>query len=92
MIFLCDDEVNTASDIDCMASLRWPRKWPCASKKAFGPDMDHLLRMQLACAVAKTRQHSGNIVIKRYVPARQPTRLLLYSEFLCMHPDHSTLS
>ena len=61
-------------------------------EKAFGPNMDHLLRMQLACEVAKTRQHSGNIVIKRYVPAWQPGQLLLYSEFLCMHPDHSTLS
>jgi len=38
-------------------------------EKAFGPDMDHLLRMQLAYDVAETRQHSSNIVVKRYVPA-----------------------
>ena len=38
-------------------------------EKAFGPDMDHLLRMQLAYDVAQTRQHSRAIAIKRYVPA-----------------------
>ena len=38
-------------------------------EKAFGPDMDHLLRMQLAYDVAKTRQHSRAISVKRYVPA-----------------------
>jgi addiction module HigA family antidote len=38
-------------------------------EKAFGPDMDHLLRMQLAYDVAKTREHSRDITIKRYVPA-----------------------
>jgi antitoxin HigA-1 len=38
-------------------------------EKAFGPDMDHLLRMQLAYDVAQTRQHSKGIGIKRYVPA-----------------------
>lgn len=38
-------------------------------EKAFGPDMDHLLRMQLAYDVAQTRQHSGEIDVKRYVPA-----------------------
>ncbi|MBZ5595764.1 MAG: HigA family addiction module antidote protein [Acidobacteriia bacterium] len=37
-------------------------------EKAFGPDMDHLLRMQLAYDVAKTRQHARNIAIRRYVP------------------------
>src|SRR5712675_40913 len=37
-------------------------------EKAFGPDMDHLLRMQLANDVARTRQHPGHISIKRYVP------------------------
>ena len=30
-------------------------------EKAFGPDMDHLLRMQLAYDVAKTRQQARNI-------------------------------
>jgi addiction module HigA family antidote len=38
-------------------------------EKAFGPEMDHLLRMQLAYDVAKTRQHAGNIIVRRYVPA-----------------------
>jgi antitoxin HigA-1 len=38
-------------------------------EKAFGPEMDHLLRMQLAHDVAKTRDHARGISIKRYVPA-----------------------
>jgi addiction module HigA family antidote len=38
-------------------------------EKAFGPDMSHLLRMQLAYDVAKTRQHARDIAVKRYVPA-----------------------
>lgn len=38
-------------------------------EKAFGPDMDHLLRMQLAYDVARTRRQAGDIAIKRYVPA-----------------------
>ena len=36
---------------------------------AFGPDMDHLLRMQLAYDVAKTREFARDISIERYVPA-----------------------
>lgn len=38
-------------------------------EKAFGPDMDHLLRMQLAYDIAKTRQHAKHIVVKQDVPA-----------------------
>ncbi|MFN0172594.1 MAG: HigA family addiction module antitoxin [Bryobacteraceae bacterium] len=38
-------------------------------EKAFGPDMDQLLRMQLAYDVAQTRQRSRDIAVKRYVPA-----------------------
>ena len=38
-------------------------------EKAFGRDMDHLLRMQLAYDVAKTRRHARDIAVKRYVPA-----------------------
>ena len=38
-------------------------------EKAFGPNMGHLLRMQLAYDVAETRQHAGDIDVKRYVPA-----------------------
>jgi addiction module HigA family antidote len=38
-------------------------------EKAFGPDMDHLLRMQLAYDVANTKRHAKDIAVKRYVPA-----------------------
>jgi plasmid maintenance system antidote protein VapI len=38
-------------------------------EKAFGPDMDHLLRMQLAYDVAKMRVQARSISIKRYAPA-----------------------
>ena len=38
-------------------------------EKAFGPEMDHLLRMQLAYDVSKTREHAKNLSIERYVPA-----------------------
>ena len=38
-------------------------------EKAFGPYMDHLLRVQLAYDVAKTRERSRSISVKRYVPA-----------------------
>ncbi len=38
-------------------------------EKAFGPDMEHLLRMQLAYDVAKTRESARDIAVKRYVPA-----------------------
>jgi antitoxin HigA-1 len=37
-------------------------------EKAFGPDMSHLLSMQLAYDVAKTREHARRIYVKRYVP------------------------
>lgn len=36
-------------------------------ERAFGPNMDHLLRMQLAYDVAKTR--AKKITVKRYVMA-----------------------
>lgn len=38
-------------------------------EKAFGPDMNHLLQMQLAYDVARTRDHAREIDVKRYVPA-----------------------
>lgn len=38
-------------------------------EKAFGPDMDHLLRMQMAYDVAQVRQRAKQIDVKRYVPA-----------------------
>ena len=37
-------------------------------EKAFGPDMDHLLRMQVVYDVAQQRARAGQIAIKRYVP------------------------
>lgn len=37
-------------------------------EKAFGPDMDHLLRMQLAFDVARTRLQARSIAVKRYIP------------------------
>jgi addiction module HigA family antidote len=38
-------------------------------EKAFGPEMDHLLRMQLAYDVSKAREYAKNISIERYVAA-----------------------
>ena len=38
-------------------------------EKAFGPDMDHLLRMQLAYDIARTREHARDVVVNRYAPA-----------------------
>jgi addiction module HigA family antidote len=38
-------------------------------EKAFGPDMNHLLRMQLAYDVAKTRERARDTSVRRYVPA-----------------------
>lgn len=38
-------------------------------EKAFGPDMNHLLRMQLAYDVARTRKYAREIDVKRYIPA-----------------------
>jgi len=38
-------------------------------EKAFGPEMDHLLRMQLAYDVSITRQNAKSISIRRYVAA-----------------------
>ena len=35
--------------------------------KAFGPDLDHLLRMQVAYDVAQVRKRAKEIKVKRYV-------------------------
>jgi antitoxin HigA-1 len=35
--------------------------------KAFGPDIDHLLRMQVAHDVAQVRKRAKDIKVKRYV-------------------------
>jgi addiction module HigA family antidote len=37
-------------------------------EKAFGVDMNHLLRMQLAYEVAKTRKQASGIAVRRYAP------------------------
>ena len=36
-------------------------------EKAFGPKMDHLMRMQLAYELARARQEERTIRVKRYV-------------------------
>jgi addiction module HigA family antidote len=38
-------------------------------EKAFGPEMDHLLRMQLAYDVSKIRERAKDISVERYVSA-----------------------
>ena len=35
-------------------------------EKVFGPEMDHLLRMQLAYDISRMRQHAARIMVKRY--------------------------
>src|SRR3979490_2388650 len=35
--------------------------------KAFGPDVDHLLRMQVAYEVAQIRKRAKTIKVKRYI-------------------------
>jgi addiction module HigA family antidote len=57
----------TLSDLLCGKAALTP-EMALRIEKAFGPDMDHLLRMQLAYDVARTRQHASDIKIKRYVP------------------------
>ena len=37
-------------------------------EKAFGPTMDHLLRIQTAYDIARTRAVAGDIQIERYQP------------------------
>ena len=38
--------------------------------KAFGPKMEHVLRMQHAYDVARARAQAHQIIVKRYVPHR----------------------
>lgn len=38
-------------------------------EKAFGPKMEHLLRMQLAYDIARVRSHEDDIQVVRYTPA-----------------------
>jgi antitoxin HigA-1 len=37
-------------------------------QKAFGPDMETLMRMQNAYDIAEARKREGRIAVKRYVP------------------------
>ena len=53
------DLINGKSDLTAEMALR--------IHKAFGPDIDHLLRMQVAYDVAQLRKHAKHIKIKRFV-------------------------
>jgi len=37
-------------------------------EKAFGPKMDHLMRMQLAYELSRARAREGSIKVRRYKP------------------------
>ena len=41
-------------------------------EKAFGPKMDHLMRMQLAFTLAAARRDAAKIKVKRYSARRKP--------------------
>ena len=53
--------LNERTDLSPQMALR--------IEKAFGPKMDHLMRMQLAYDVAKQRAQDKTINVKRYEPA-----------------------
>ena len=53
--------LNERTDLSPQMALR--------IEKAFGPKMDHLMRIQLAFDLAKQRRQESDIRIKRYVPA-----------------------
>jgi addiction module HigA family antidote len=53
------DLINGKSDLTAEMALR--------VHKAFGPDVDHLLRMQVAYDVARIRKRAKQIKVKRYV-------------------------
>ena len=58
----------TLSDlVNCKSSLT--PEMALRIEKGFGPDMDHLLRMQLAYDIAQMRQSSGKIAVKPYKAA-----------------------
>ena len=50
--------LNERTDLSSNMALR--------IEKAFGPKMDHLMRMQLAFDVARQRQRQGRVKVKRY--------------------------
>lgn len=41
-------------------------------EKAFGPRMEHLMRMQLAFDLAQAREAEREVAVKRYVAKREP--------------------
>jgi antitoxin HigA-1 len=53
------DLINGKSDLTAEMALR--------IHKAFGPDVDHLLRMQVAYDVAQVSKRAKQIKVKRYV-------------------------
>ena len=52
------DLLNGRSDLTANMALR--------IEKAFGPKMDHLMRMQLTYQLAQARAHADEIKVKRY--------------------------
>ena len=52
------DLLNGHSDLTANMALR--------IEKAFGPKMDHLMRMQLTYQLAQARAHADEIKVKRY--------------------------
>ena len=53
--------LNERTDLSAQMAMR--------IEKAFGPKMDHLMRMQLAYDLVKQREQESNIRVKRYAPA-----------------------
>lgn len=53
--------LNERTDLSSEMALR--------IEKAFGPKMDHLMRMQLAYHLAQQRNAEASIKVKRYEPA-----------------------
>ena len=53
--------LNERTDLSSEMALR--------IEKAFGPKMDHLMRMQLAFDLAKQRERESTLRVKRYEPA-----------------------
>ena len=53
--------LNERTDLSSEMALR--------IEKAFGPKMDHLMRMQLVFDLAKQRERESTLKVKRYEPA-----------------------
>lgn len=53
--------LNERTDLSSEMALRM--------EKAFGPKMDHLMRMQLVFDLGKRREREDTIKVKRYEPA-----------------------